>query len=426
MDDSAAFEFKPNASRRSRILRLRAHSHPEYPIWRGVFLYGGWISVAVGLFAMPLFGIWWRIETAVWAAFAVSFVLGVIVLCALGFTALTGRFTCWTLVSREDLTLDETVLRYSLTPNSRRPWKREPIKPFIWVMPYQNVTRLDYDRSMKCLRVFGRFDEEASRKPDEKSLRLPRGMTAISKPESRPDKDFYLEVPLYYDDSTELLRLLERRAGVFIHPAIRGDDYADLRDLPGLKPNAPVMRALSLFLVVLCVIALALAADLRGSRRNPWQPYPLTEEDVLTGSFDVGESFLLDGCRVTLESAEPGRDGGLEISLLFSNENDAAILLHLGKQQGNVIASAKTTQGDMPCNYIPPDNPRVQIAPGGVYHYDTLYSLPSGAQSFTIEINSDRWAENPRFWESDYLGREVVIDGEVYLHNRARFVLALE
>lgn len=417
----ATLEFTPSAARRSRILHLRETSHGEYSLWRTVMMYGGWISVAAGICGVPLFGLWWRREAWMLSVFCLSAALGLLVLAAGVFLAFTGRLSCWTLLDHERLTLGEEDLVYRVTRVKQHISRNVPEQEYVWTMPYADITRMDYERGTKCLRVFGRFREENCVRPPEKGLHLPKGMTLLAS-ERKTDKDIYLDIPLYYDESVELLKELEERTGVFIQPAMRGDDYADLRDLPGLKPRQPVLRAFALFLALLGLGTLLITADLRRGGQQEWQPYPPTAAEMLTGSFSVGDSILLDGCRITLEKAEPGSNGGLSMSLLFENLNESmSVLLHLGKQQSNIAARAQTLLGEAACNYIPPDNPLVQLAPGGAYHYDVIYQIPANTQSVTLEINSDRWASNTHFWEPEYLGRTILIGGVEYLHNRVHF-----
>jgi hypothetical protein len=390
-------------------------------------LYGAWTGVAAGVCGIPLFGLWWRHESLMWAAFGISAGLGLLVLAVAGLLALSGRLTCWLLVADERVGLGETELICRVTRKNRRFWKRGQGKTYEWAMPYANVTRIDYDRSTKILRVRGRFREDGCRKPAPAAWpHAPAGMIELSNPERRQDKEFFLELPLYYDDSVMLLQELEQRTGVFIFPAMRGDDYADLRDLPGLPPKRPVWRLLALFLAALCLGTLLIARDAREAALTPWQPYPPATAEALTRVHGLYDSVVLDGCRITLERASPGRDGGLNVTLLFENLNEELpVLLHLGKREPNLIATAQTPQGERECNYIPPDNPLVQLAPGGAYHYDVLYALPSEAGVVTLEINSDRWTAGARFWEPEYLGRVIVINGMETLHNRVRFQINL-
>lgn len=418
-------EFAPSAARRSRILRLWESAHQEYPVWRTCMLYGGWISVLAGVFGVPLFGLWWRRETWMWAVTAVSGILGLLVLAAGAFLMLTGRLTGWILVEGERLTLGETELVFRVTRANWRFWQRMPGETYIWTMPYEAISRIDYERGTKCLRVYGHFRESDCLRPSSKGMRLPKGMTEVPS-ERKTDRETYLDIPLYYDDSVELLQTLETRTQAFIRPAMRGDDYADLRDLPGLKPRWPVFRGLALFLAVMGLSSLLIAGGLRREGGQAWQPFPLTAEEVLTGQFSVGGSAVLDGCRVTLEKASPSGNGGLNVTLLFENLNESLpVLLHLGKQQSNVIARAQSAVSESTCNYIPPDNPLVQLAPGGAYHYDVVYQIPVNARSVVLEVNSDRWAANTHFWEPEYLGRTVVIGGVEYLHNRVFFTVHL-
>lgn len=427
MEELTSLVFEPGTARRARILRMLETSHGEYRFWHTALLYGGWLSAAVGLCGVPLFGLWWRAIPLMWAAFILSAGLGVLVLVIAGILRLSGRMTCWLLVSDERADLGETELTYRVTRRSRRVWDRGPGVTYVWALPYGDITRLDYDRGAKTLRVYGRFREEGCRKPIAKAWpRAPRGMVEIPNPERRQDKDFFLDIPLYYDDSATLLQELERRADVFIFPAMRGDDYADLRDLPGLPPKRPVLQLLALFLMVLCLGTLLVALDARRAAQSPWQPYPPVAEEALTRVHGLYDSVVLDGCRITLERATPGQNGGLNVSFLFENLNeDMPVLLHLGKKEPNIIATANTPQGGKACNYIPPDNPLVQLAPGGAYHYDVLYALPNEADVVTLEINSDRWASGTRFWEPEYLGRMIVVNGMETLHNRIRFQIKL-
>ncbi|MCL2030009.1 MAG: hypothetical protein FWG93_00540 [Oscillospiraceae bacterium] len=423
MEQPTAFVFESDAVRRTRILRLLETSHEEHRFWRTALLYGAWTGVAAGVCGVPLFGLWWRSESLMWAAFAASAGLTLLVLAVTALLALTGRMTCRLLVAGERVDLGETEMTYRVTRKDLRFWSGSAGATYIWAVPYDAVTRMDYDRGAKTLRVHGRHREEGCRKPPPKAWpRAPRGMVGFPDPERRQDKDFFVDIPLYYTDSVTLLQELEQRTGVFIFPAMRGDDYADLRDLPGLAPRRSIHRPLALYLAALCLGTLWVARDARQTAQTPWQPYPPTSEEALARTHRLGGSVILDGCRVTLERADPGRDGGINVTLLFENLNeDMPVLLHLGKREPNLTATALTPLGETECNYIPPDNPLVLLAPGGAYHHDVLYALPKDTSAVILEINSDRWASSTHFWEPEYLGRPVVVNGMETLHNRVRF-----
>ncbi|MDR0248782.1 MAG: hypothetical protein LBI44_03875 [Oscillospiraceae bacterium] len=418
---AAAAEYKPDKARRAKILQAARMRHPGFALWRRLRVYGCSAAFASAAVSYLLFGRLLRAEPLVMAGFWLLLLSVCFVALLYGAVYFRGHFTCWDKASKEVLLLREDELIYSLDAAGRLPRKRES---YHWTMPYEKVARADYDRAFKRLRVYGRFDEECSRKPPPGKTGLPQGMTRLPPSGKRKDGEVYLDIPLYYEGSPELLARVEELCGVYIRPAVRGDDAADLRDLPGLRAARPVLRPLAAFTLAAAVALLTLAGQLRReAEENPWQPYPLTSEQTLVTTHKVGETALLDGCFVTLESAEPGKDGGMLLSFFWENGKDnPPLLLHLDKNTPNFLVYAVMPDGSAElCSYIVPSERLVKIMPGGQFPCEMLFSLPPEAIMMRVEFNSDRWASDGKFWTGDYLGRETLINGKAYLHNRVLF-----
>jgi hypothetical protein len=379
--------------------------------------------VVIALFGVGLFGLWWKWDLALSISSGVAILCGI---AAIGISALlnyTGVFSPWPLYQREILILDTEAIVYKLSRHHLF-HKNETVAPFRWTLPYENFSMLLYDRSTKTLHIRGKFDEAASFRPKDRYL--PSGMREKPVRKNRPDMEYELEIPLYYKDCSSLFSQLEQRSGMFVHPAVRGDDEADLRDLPGLSKPKNVIIPLFLSLVLFGVLSTKLASEVRLDRmENPWQPYPFTQNAALSQMLKTDESVVLDGCKVTL-STQKGTEGGLVASFLWENLNPLEpILLHFAKAECNFRAYALVGETTEECLFRPVKEPRVKLLPGGVYRLEVLFSVPVDAKEVQIELNSDRWATPGMFWQPEYLGRMIEVDSQMVMHNRVTYQIDL-
>ena len=423
--------FLPQPERRLKILMLQQQRHERFAFWSAFLSYSAWSALVSGLFGLLVCGFWLRALPLFWVALSISLLLGLAAAGASFYLSGPGALTPWLHFSGEVLEMEDEALVYRLSALPLLPFKTARTQ-YVWVLPYANLLRMEYDRSAKLLRLFGRFDESRCVKPPEPFSRLPRGMRFYAHPERRPAQDFYIDLPLYYGQSQELLQNLEEKAGCFIHPALRGDDYADLQELPGARKPFPMTRVMSLFLALLLTAGSTTALWLqRYLEDNPWQPYPPTALETLVKTHQPGDTVILDGCRVTMERAVPGKDGGVRVSMVWENQNKAeSLLLHLGLQNGNIAAYALRPgeDGKMQetlCAYIPPREQQVLITPGGVRSVELLFQTPEDTTALRVVLNSDRWASHNRFWEPEYLGRPITVNGEDYWHNQVVFELVM-
>ncbi len=399
--------YEADFTRRSKLLQHCKREHAGGELRDSLCLYGFGTFITLSMVTILLFGVFWSSKTLVITGLTVSTALGGALLLTV-YTFYSKRFySCWHRFTKEKLTLTETELIFQMTEKSLRS-KQEP---FVWVIPYASIIRIEYDRSSKRFKVTGRYNESSSKKPVmTDALPLPRGMLRRENDAARIDSDFYLEIPAYFKKTDEILQFLEIKTAIFIHPAMRGDDYADLRDLPGLKKQPVIFRPLLLSLVMSISISLILVFNIsRNERLNPYSPYPPTEEAYLTGVFDVGESIVLDGCRITLSESTLS-DNKLSLKITWNNENtDQRILLRLFGKSSNISASAKAADLSAatgfsvnPAEMLAPEKSDILLEKLGEYTCELVFILPENTELFRINISSDRWAPRTQFWMPEY------------------------
>ncbi len=423
MDTLKGGAISADPRRRAALLQLAKAENPANERWDGALSYGKWMFLTLAPAGLMLFGAVWpsaRLLTGFWAG--LSFAGLLLVLLPALVRKIFGLQSAWHKFDGEELLLGEDYLEFSMygvAPGFRRD------VPYVWRMRYADVRRLEYDRKQKCLRIVGRFDEDASRKAD--AAGLPKGMRPMAHPEARPEGAVYLELFLIFPEADRLLEELEERCGVYMHPARRADDMADLRDLPGLNPEKQVIKPMIAGLVFFAAIFL-IALSIQGGwlEQNPYRPYPPTEKSMLGKAFGVGESAVLDGLRITLKSADG--DSGYDALLVFELENTCELPVHfhnVSDRQSNVRAEVMTQTGPERREARGDEDGLVRIEPGGVYNMKLRVELGSDNNDagLIISINSDRWPLEKPFWREEYTGGTVEIGGKMVKDNEVVFYI---
>lgn len=409
--------------RRAALLQHVKSQNSANETWDRALSYGKWLFFIFAPVGLVLFGAIWPSRKLLTGFGICLFLVGLMVMVTALMRNIFGFQSVWHKFRGEKLFLGDNYLEFSMS--GAAPGLRGD-SPYVWRMKYQDVRRMEYDRKFKTLRIVGRFDEENSKKADVEGL--PKGMRPMKHPENRPDGAVYLEFFLIFPDSERLLEELEERCGVYIHPARRADDMADLRDLPGIKPEKPVIKpmagGLTLFMAMFLV---ALGWQSKWLEQNPYRPYPPTEESMLGRTFDINEPAVLDGLRITLKSVSLPEEGSGERRILFDMENTCgeAVLFHTAlDSQSNVSAAVMTRSGlETRRARGTEDSRRVLIEPGGIYEMELYVRLyPEDEQiPLVIFINSDLWPPERPFWREEYVGVTVDIGGKKAKSNEVVF-----
>jgi hypothetical protein len=278
---------------------------------------------------------------------------------------------------------------------------------------YSRIARLEYDRSLKTLRAVSAG-----------------GLPSVS-----------MEIVLYYDNSDAIVKEIEKRSGVFIHPAMRGDDYADLRDLPGLKRESSLLRPVSIAVLVFCLASLLTVLSIRSyNQNNPYLPYPRTQEMYLIGRFGVGDTVTLDGCDITLQGVtrvgSDARGVCYQFLLTLHNRNDSTIRLRAGEtykdSPGNIQFSAVMEDGRViPLQTAPPPPghigvnlpPPSRLAPHRNVSVTFFVWVADDVDAVEMTVNSDYWPPADILRDVTYSGGFADIGGMTVKSNETRFVI---
>ena len=360
--------------------------------WRKLFHYGRWVFYFTSALTLILFG-------PLWPSRRILVLLGflltagaVLLLLAAVMRRRLGSDSVWHKLCGEELTLGEDSLSFSA--RCSLPKMREG-DPFVWKMLYRDIKRLEYDRARKLIRVVGTFDESYE-KPALRDLPAPM------RQDGKPSYNDALEIPLYFPEPEALLEELERRCGVFFHPARRADDMADLNYLPGLK-SARVIRPTFAGVAAFCVL-FSITFFLQGLwlDSHPYEPFPKTDEAMLNKTFSVGETAVLNGAEITLLSVNET----FEVFFTLTNKTDADIMFDLS--EGGNAAAYYEAGGELFSCAFTADEPLVRIVPGGVYVFSLCMSCDGNPEAFKFFINSADWPADKPFWREKYKGDEVV------------------
>jgi hypothetical protein len=279
---------------------------------------------------------------------------------------------------------------------------------------YGRIARIEYDRAAKTLRVSSGGLRPAS-----------------------------MEIVMFYENSDVIIKEIEKRSGVFAHPAMRGDDYADLKDLPGLRRERSLLRPMSAAVLAFCLASLMTALWIRTyNHNNPYLPFPRTLEMYVVGRFAPGDTAVLDGCEITLNgvtrAGSDSRGVCYQFLVTLRNENDSPIRLR-GREMykgsaGNVLFTAVYADGRIvPLETTPPPPgyigvslaPPQRIPAGKNVSVTYFVWADEDVESIELTINSDYWPPADRLRDVTYTGGFVDIGGVSYKSNETRFVVNL-
>ena len=277
MPERDTLVFKIDAGRQARLLRLAREQREENRRPDSFCRYGFAVYIILGALALLTFGAVFQNRTlllSVWAV--VSAFLGLPVLIVSYARQSAGMASWHHRFSGAELTLGEETLELCM----RTPSKHKPER-YRWVLSYGAIRRMDYDRASKTLRIYGAFDTEESILPRIKGL--PAGMTQQPPEVTQTENTQYIDILLFYDKSGAFVKEIEARTGIFVHTAMRADDYAELRDLPGLKRDRTFTRPMAAAILAYTVGFLVFSLWIQNYyAQNPYKPYPATDPADLT------------------------------------------------------------------------------------------------------------------------------------------------
>ncbi|MDR0326070.1 MAG: hypothetical protein LBI19_08275 [Oscillospiraceae bacterium] len=403
--------FVPSHSRYARILRLARENNPSNALPDKLCRVGWGLFILLAAADLLVWGLLFANSTLVlasWAILSVFVALPVLLTAyirqAFGLASDLHKFHSPSLTLAPDRLILE-MKRHMLFRGKHSPTVR---REFL----YSRISRLEYDRSAKTLRVSSAGASPAS-----------------------------LEIVMLYDNSDIIIGEIEKRSNSFIHPAMRGDDYADLRDLPGLKRERALLRPMSVAVLAFCLASLLTVLSIRShNQNNPYQPYPKTQEAFLVGRFGVGDTVTLDGCDITLNgvtrAGSDARGVCYQFLVTLNNKNDSPIRLRAGEpykdSPGNILFTAATAEGKTiplettgpPPGYVSVNLPCPPRLPAGKNISVTFFVwVPDSAESVEMAFNSDYWPPTDILRDVTYTGSMVDAGGRPVKSNETRFVL---
>jgi hypothetical protein len=403
--------FEPAHGRVSRILRLARDRNPANSLPDKLCHVGFILFSMTAAAALLLWGLIFRNATMVLSFWfflsvcaALPVLLTVFIRQAFGLASRLHKFHSPVLILAPDRVVLEmkrnALFRGKHSPSIRREFL------------YSRIARMEYDRSSKTLRL------------------LSAGVPAAP-----------LDLVMFYDNSDEIVREIMKRSGAVVHPAMRGDDYADLRDLSGLKRERNLLRPMSVAVLAFCAVSLFTVLAIRTyNHNNPYLPYPRTQEMFLIGSFGVGDTVTLDGVDATLHGVtrvgSDARGVCYQFLLTFHNNNDSAIRLRVGEpykdSPGSILFSAVTADGRViplgtappPPGYVGVELPAPSRLPSRRNVSVTFFVwVPDDAESVRMTVNSDYWPPADILRDVTYTGTYIDVGGEFIKSNETRFVV---
>jgi hypothetical protein len=401
--------FEPTADRTSRILNLARSRNPSNSLPDKLCRFGFTLFSLLAVSGLLIWGLIFRNATLVlsfWSYLSVFIALPVLL--TVYFRSVFGMASPLHRCRDPVLTLtaDRVVLEMKRRALFRGRHSPSVKREFL----YSRISRMEYDRASKTLRLISSSVPAAT-----------------------------LDIVMFYDNSDAVIREIETRSGAVIHPAMRGDDYADLKDLSGLKRERDLLRPLSVSVLAFCLISILTVLAIRSyNHNNPYQPYPRTQEMYLTGTFGTGDTVTLDGCEITLHGASrAGSDArGVCYKLLFTfrNSNDSAIRFRAGEQYrgspGNILFTAvmddgrviPLTKASPPPGYAGVELPSPSRLPSGRNVSVTYFIwVPDDAVSVRVSLNSDYWPPADVLRDVTYTGRHIDVNGVTVKNNETRF-----
>ncbi|MDR0294306.1 MAG: hypothetical protein LBH95_09185 [Oscillospiraceae bacterium] len=404
--------FVPTSDRYARVLRLARERNPANVLPDKLCRVGMGLFMTLAAADLAVWGALFANATlllASWAVISLLIILPVLLTAyirqALGLASKLHKFHSPALILAPDRVILE-MKRHMLFRGKHSPTVR---REFL----YDRVDRLEYDRSSKTLRLSS------------------AGAQAPS-----------LEVVMFYENSDAIIREIEERSGVFVHPAMRGDDYADLRDLPGLRRERSLLRPMSVGALVFCLASLLTVLAIRShNQNNPYLPYPRTQEAFLVGRFGVGDTVTLDGCDITLNgvtrAGSDARGVCYQFLVTVRNGNASPIRMRSGEaykdSPGNILFTAVTegsktvpleTSGPPP-GYVGVNLPCPSRLPSGKNVGLTFFIwVPDGAERVEMTVNSDYWPPADILRDVTYTGGITEIGNRPVKNNEVCFSLS--
>jgi hypothetical protein len=406
-----SMRFEPAHDRVARILRLARDRNPANALPDKLCRIGFAVFLLLAPISLLVWGAVFKNVTLIlvfWLGLSLFAVLPVLLTVYIrqtfGFASKLHKFHSPALALTPDRIILEmkrqAIFRGKNSPSIRREFL------------YSRISRLEYDRASKTLIV-----------------------SSAGSPSSA------MEIVLFYENSDVIVREIESRSGAFVHPAMRGDDYADLRDLPGVKRDRNLLRPMSVAVLAFCLASLMTALAIRAhNQNNPYLPFPRTQEMFLVGRFGIGDTVTLDGCDITLMgAARAGSDARgtcYQILLQLHNGNDSAIRMRGGEayrdSPGNILfyaikedgrsvllQTAPPPPGFIGVNLPPP--PRLQSRRN--VNATFFVWLEDDVKEVEIRINSDYWPPADILRDVTYTGGFVDIGGISFKSNEVRFTV---
>lgn len=405
MPPTGIVEYTADSARRNRILSLAKRENPENEIWDSFFLYGKWSFFIAGALLLLGFGPMLQAPRLLLIGGAVTAAAGLAVLLPFLLRAWLGNASCWHNFINEKVILGEETVTLAMTYATLRVKDHEP---YVWVMSYRDITRVEYVSELRRVRLWGKFDEETSRKPGLRTL--PKGM--------RPDYDKlkntrpFLEIPLYFKESIELIEQLQARTKLYISPALGAGDYLGIDDLLGISPEPWLIKPVALALALYSLAFVSSALSIESYRdKHPFHPFLETEEAVLTRVFTTGDTVSLDGCDITIERAEFSQlPEQARLAMTIRNTNDISVLFHWSEVNLKAMTAIDPARGSFEtCKLVEPSESLIQIEPGGIYETECVIGWERPTQQLIINVSSDHWYQGTGLVRRDYVGYPVKV-----------------
>ncbi len=391
----------------NRLLRLARERNPANTLPDKACRAGMFLFFALSVLSLLVWGAVFRNATFVLCTwFFLSVFLALPVLAILFVREMRGsasklhKFSSATLTLGADRVILETRRQMAFRGKHSTTVRREFL--------YSRIAGLEYDRATKTLRLLSAY----------------------------APGDATLEIPLFYDQAEAIVREIEARSGVFIRPAMRGDDYADLRDLPGLCRERLPLRPMSICTLLFFLASLLTALGIRGyNAKHPYMPYPATDTAFLAGDFGIGDTITLDGCDISPKSidraASDARGVCYQVLVNFENQNSSAIRLRSGELFKDSPTNVAFTAGEKalevsgaPPGYVGVDMPLPsRLAAGKSAAVNFFVWVPDGVAEIEMSINSDYWPPPDVLRDVTYTGGTVTIGERTLKSNEVRFMI---
>lgn len=427
--------------RYSRLLRLARGQNPKNSLPDKLCGAGLVLYVGASVFSLLFWGVLFMNRTAVMSGWMVlSLAVGLPVFLAEYIRMETGAASWQHRFRNPTLSILPDRLVFELT---RQVFGKRVTGRYRWTMPYRDVRRMEYDRSAKTLRIYGKFDPSECRLPGTR--KIPDGMRRQDSETASAERNQFIELPMVFPHPERLLPELQNRTGCYIHPAVRGDDLIDLRDLPGQEKERARVRPIGTAIILATLLTFVLILWIRGYYQNhPFEPFPKTEPQYLQRAFEPGETVVLDGCEITLqEITRVGKSNTGEVCysllLTFLNHNEPHIIIRTGEpyrdSESNIALSSRNGGGEtipVPATGPPrgfagvPQEMPPRLEAEKSTNVNLFFYMPQDTAEIVLSINSDYWAPRDVFRDVHYTGGETEVQGQTVKDNEIRFRLPRE